>query len=302
MRGIGTGAFAVFPDRPPEGRLNTSTNAVSPEYFATMGMRFAAGQAFDRDASKLSPTPVVINRAFSEHFFPGQNPIGKVFGVGRKWVAPQLQIVGVVNDTKYRSLREVPPPIYYTPDFGPNPQYSTFVFQVRTRGNPEFVIPAVRKLLASIDPRMPFYEVGTLAEDIDRSLWQDRMLSALGTAFGIFSAGLALAGLYAMLAYFITARRREIGLRFALGATPLDIGQMLARHLTPTIALGLVAGAVLSAAAGVWIRTLLYDIRPSDPQAITFAIGIISLVVLLAGAVPAWRAVQTDPATSLREE
>lgn len=208
----------------------------------------------------------------------------------------------IVSDTKYRSLREVPPPIYYTPDFGPNLQYSTFVLHVRTRGNPESVIPAVRKLLASIDPGMPFYEVSTLAEDIDRSLWQDRMLAALGTTFGIFSAGLALAGLYGMLAYFITVRRREIGLRLALGATSVDVGRLLAKHLVPTIALGFIAGVFLSGAAGFWIRSLLYETRPSDPQAIAFALGLISLVVLLAGAMPALRAVRTDPASSLREE
>ena len=302
MRGIGRGAFAVFPDRPPEGRLNTSTNTVSAEYFATMGMRFVEGQGFDREAAKLSLTPVVVNQAFAVHFFPGQNPIGKVFGVGRKWVAPQLQIIGVVNDTKYRSLREAPPPIYYTPDFGPKPEYSTFVLHVRTRGNPESVISAVRKLLASIDPRMPFYEVSTLAEDIDRSLWQDRMLSALGTTFSMFSAVLALAGLYGMLAYFVTAGRREFGLRLALGATPLDVGRLVAKHLIPAIAPGLVAGAVLSAAAGFWIRSFLYEIRPYDWQAIAFALRLISLVALLAGAIPAWRAAQTDPASSLREE
>lgn len=302
MRGLGKGAFVVFPDRPPEGRLNTSTNAVSPEYFATMGMRFVAGQGFHHDAAKLSLTPVVVNQAFAEHFFAGQSPVGKVFGTGRKWVAPQFQIIGVVNDAKYRSLREVPPPIYYTPDFGPAPQYSTFVLHVRTLGNPESVIPAVRNLLASIDPLMPFYEVSTLAEDINRSLWQDRILSALGATFGIFSAGLALAGLYGILAYFITARRREIGLRLALGATPLDIGRLVAKHLIPTLAPGLVAGAVLSAAAGFWIRTLLYEITPYDPQAIAVVLGMISFVVLLAGAMPAWRAVQTDPATSLKDE
>ncbi len=302
MRGIGTGAFAIFPNRPPEGRLNTSTNAVSPEYFKTLGMRFVAGQPFDRDAARISPTPVVINQAFVSRFFHGQDPIGKVFAAGRKWVGPQLQIIGVVNDTKYRSLREVPPPTYYTPDFGPNPQYSAFVLHVRTFGNPESVIPAIRKVLASIDPRMPFYEVATLAQDIDRSLWQDRMLSALGTIFGIFSAGLALAGLYGMLAYFVTARRREIGLRLALGATPLDVGRLVAKHLIPTVALGLVTGGVLSTAAGFWIRGLLYDIGPSDPQSIAFALGLISLIVLLAGAIPAWRAVRTDPASSLREQ
>jgi ABC-type antimicrobial peptide transport system permease subunit len=153
-----------------------------------------------------------------------------------------------------------------------------------------------------LDPQMPFYEVSTLAEDIGRSLWQDRMLSSLGTTFGIFSAGLALAGLYGMLAYFITARRREIGLRLALGATPLDVARLVAKHLIPTIALGLVAAAILSVVAGFWIRSLLYEIRPSDPQAIAFALGLVSLVVLVAEAMPAWRAVKTDPASSLREE
>jgi len=302
MRGLGMGNLAIFPDRPPEGRLNISYNVVSPEYFETMGMRIVAGHGFDRNSAGAKPLPAVVNQTFAAHFFPGQNPLGKLFATGRKWTEPQFQIVGVVNDTKYRSLREVPPPIYYITDFGPMPQYSTFILHVRSSGDPESLIPAVTRLLHSIDPRLPFYEVTTLKADIARSLWQDRMLAALATAFSLFSAVLATAGLYGLLAFFVAARRREIGLRMALGAMPAHLGRLLCRQLIPAITLGLAAGAALSFPAAAWLRSLLYQVSPTDPRTIAFTLLVMLFAIALAASIPTWRALRTDPASSLREE
>ena len=302
MRGIGFGGFAIFPDRPPEGRLNTSFNVVSPEYFDTMGMHFSAGGGFDASTLQRKPAPAVINQEFARRFFPNRDPIGQVFAIGRKWVAPKFQITGVVNDTKYRSLREVPPPIYYVAEFGSLEETDTFILHVRARGNPRAVISDVRKLAASIDPRVSLYETTTLTEEIDRSLWQERMLVAMAGAFGVFAMVLTAIGLYGVLAYFVTVRRREIGLRMALGATPAKVGRFVARPLAATVGIGLVLGGALAFAASRWAQSLFYGIGPFDGLSIGLALGLVAVVTCVASAPPCWRAIRLDPAQLLREE
>ncbi len=305
MRGTGFVSIAIFPGRPPEALPNTSANVVTPEYFDAMGIHFVAGRAFDPSGSQpRNPAPVVVNRAFARHFFPGQNAIGQIFTTDPKyfWTASQLQIVGVVTDTKYRSLREVSPPIYYRAGFGPNDFPGTFVLHVRAHGDPRALIPSVRQLLASIDPRLPLYEVATLTEEIDRSLWQERLLVALASCFGAFAIVLSAIGLYGILAYFVASRRREIGLRMALGAAPADVGWLLARQLIPTLIAGLAGGAALSLAAGTWVRGVLYDVDGFDARSMVTALMAVLTVAIASAASPALRAVRVDPASTLRQE
>ncbi len=306
MRGIGVGNIIVTPSHPAADRLNTSANEVTPEYFETMGIRFLAGHGLDRGESpKQKPRSAVVNQTFARRFFPGENPIGKVFSTGRKWTAPDFRVVGIVNDTHYRSLRETPPPLYYT-GFAAvaddNQDYNSFVLHVRAHGDPDAVIAEVRGLLLDIDPHVPFYEVSTIKEDIRNSLWEERMLVALATAFGIFAVLLSAIGLYGILAYFVAARRREIGLRIAVGAMPGHICGLLGRQLVPAVAIGLVVGAALSYAAGVWARSLLYEIGRSDPWSIGAALAIVFTVVAIAAALPTWRALRLNPASTLRQE
>lgn len=303
MRGIGLVNSVIFPGQPPGAPWNTSTNTVSPEYFETMGMRFAAGRGFyRREPGTGRPQPAVVNQAFVNRFLNGRNAVDQVFATGTKWMAPEFQIVGVVNDTKYRSLREMPPPIFYTSDFAPGREINSFVLYVRTQGEPAALIPAVRKLLTSLDPGVSFYEVGTLDGDIDRSLWQERMLVALGTAFGVFAIMLGAIGLYGILAYFVTGRRREIGLRMALGATPVNIGGVLLKQLIPTVGIGLAGGAAMSLAAGTLARSVLYGVGFADLRSLASASVVIVLMASGAMAVPIWRALRLDPASTLREE
>lgn len=302
MRGIGVGNIVVLPNHPADDRINCSVNEVSPEYFATMGIRFVAGQGLEQGESPdRKPRSAVVNQTFARRFFPGQNAVGQVFGTGRKWAGADFRIVGVVNDTHYRSLREVPPPIFYT-GFGPHPEQNTFVLHVRAHDEPEAVIAEVRALLRSIDPRVPFYEVSTVKEDIRNSLWEERMLVGLATAFGIFAVALAAIGLYGILAYFVTARRREIGLRIAVGARTSHICGLLGRQLAAVVAIGLVGGAALSYAAGAWVKSLLYEVGQSDPWSIGGALVIVFVVVVMASALPMWRALRLDPASTLRQE
>jgi ABC-type antimicrobial peptide transport system permease subunit len=210
--------------------------------------------------------------------------------------------VGVVNDTKYRSLREVPPPIFYEPGFGPKAYPDTFVLHVRTHGDPHSIIQPMRKLVQSLDPEMPFYQVATLSEEIDRSLWQERLMVALASCFGLFAMTLSAIGLYGILAYFVTGRRREIGLRMALGADSSQVIWLVTKRLVPTMAAGLLGGVMLSFLAVTWVPSLLYGVQPFDPWSMGSAVLVMTAVGIAAAAAPAFRAIQVDPASTLRQE
>jgi predicted lysophospholipase L1 biosynthesis ABC-type transport system permease subunit len=208
----------------------------------------------------------------------------------------------VVNDTKYRSLREVPPPIYYEPGFGPKAYPDTFVLHVLTNGDPHGIIQPMRKLVRSLDPEMPFYQIATLSEEIDRSLWQERLMVALASCFGLFAMTLSAIGLYGILAYFVTGRSSEIGLRMALGAESSHVIRLVTRRLVPPMAAGLLGGVILSFVAVTWVRSLLYGVQPFDPWFMSAAVLLMTAVGIAAAAAPTSRAIRVDPASTLREE
>ena len=304
MRGIGLGNSIVFPGQHGDGLINTSSNPVSPGYFDVMGMHLLAGRELT-EADRWEqgkPLRVVVNEAFVRKFLPGQDPLGKQFAAGRNFVQPEYEIIGVVNDTNYRSLRETPPPILYIYQFGPESYPNTFVLHLRTRGDPQQVLSPVRALLQSIDPRVPLYQMATLSGEVDRSLWQERLLAALASGFGLFAMALTGLGLYGILNYFVSRRRREIGLRMALGAQPRRVVWLVAKRALPALAGGMVAGAALSWLAGRWVRSLLYGVQPFDTWTATIALALLLALGLAAAAWPAMRAIRVDPASTLREE
>jgi predicted permease len=307
MRGIGLGNDAIFPGQKGDGIINTSMNEVTTDYFGVMGIRLLEGRGFvetDRQ-DQGKPAHVIVNEAFVQRFLAGQNPIGRQFAaslsVGKEF-EPQYEIIGVVNDTKYRSLREVPPPIFYTYGFGPKAYADTFILHVRTSGDPRAITQPMRSLLQSIDPTVPFYQVATLSDEVDRSLWQERLLVALASSFGVFAMTLSAIGLYGILAYFVSARRREIGLRMALGAESDSVIWMVIRRAIPALGTGIIAGAALSWLASAWIRSLLYGVQPFDPWSSSSALGLLVAIGIGAAAAPALRAVRVDPASVLRQE
>ena len=158
------------------------------------------------------------------------------------------------------------------------------------------------KLAQSLDPEMPFYQVATLSEEIDRSLWQERLMVALASCFGVFAMTLSAIGLYGILAYFVTGRRREIGLRMALGAESSDVIRLVTKRLVPPMAAGLLGGVILSFLAVTWIRSLLYGVQPFDPWSMGSAVLVMTAVGIAAAAAPAFRAIRLDPASTLRQE
>jgi predicted permease len=284
--------------------LNTSTNSITPGYFEAMGMHIVAGRDFtwqDQERKK-PPYQVIVNQAFARRFFRGRDPIGQWFGrAGPNGVAAaDNKIIGVVSDAKYRSLREpIPPTVYTAVVSGFDSQ---FILHVRTHQRPETIVGPVREALRSLDPELPFIEVRTLREEVETTLWQERLLAALSTIFGAIAALLASIGLYGALDYAIRSRTREIGVRVALGAQPARIVRLLSGETLLVIASGIVAGVGAYAMSAGWIRQVLFEVRPWDPLALGSALIVIGLTALLAAALPIWRAIRIDPASALRQE
>jgi predicted permease len=282
--------------------LNISSNSVSPEYFSTMGMRIVAGRAFAPNDSLLTQPPlkVIVNEAFVRRFFPRAEPIGKLFGsAGTAPAKGQFEIAGVVSDAKYRSLREPMTPTSYT-IWKPGGDQLQLV--VRTVGRPESVIEPVRRALASVDPALPFTEINTMTEEIDASLAAERTTAALASTFGAVASALAAVGIYGLLAYAVAQRRREIGIRMAIGARSTDIIRMIGAQTIVLAAVGIALGLSAAFLAAPWIRSLLYGIAPADPVSLASAALFVVAISAAATAIPAARATRIEPSIALREE
>jgi putative ABC transport system permease protein len=280
-------------------------NTVSLGHFENVGIRVLAGRDFrPSDVSATKPVPVVVSESFARRFFPHVDPVGKTFGTGINTTAGADDvIIGVVSDTKYRSMREDPPPVWYALmerelDYGD----MGVALHVRTRTAPTAVIVELRAMLAAIGPGIAPSEVATVGQDIETSLWQERLIAALASVFAVASAVLVAIGLYGMLAYSIARRTREIGIRMALGARPAHLIEMISSDVLLTVGPGLILGVAVYAACARVISPVLYGVRPLDAISIAAAIGLIGIVATIAGAVPARRAVQIEPSEALRQE
>ena len=288
----------------PSDFLDTSMNIVTPGYFETMGMHLIAGRnfnQFDRGGFDGEGT-VIVNQTFARRFFADGNPIGRRFGTpGRDGVAKSnLEIIGVVSDAKYRNLREPMQPVVYMPaadGFDP-----LLVLHLRTRERPEAMMPAVRMVLKSLDPAMPIIETRTLREEVEATLWQERLLALLASIFGAIAALLASIGLYAALDYAVRSRTREIGVRMAVGAKPSRIVPLFSRETLRVTSAGFVLGLGGYAIAGIWLDRVLYDVNRWNPFAIAIVLALIVLVALCATAPAAYRAARVDPSSALRAE
>jgi predicted permease len=283
--------------------LNSSLNDVTPGYFETMGMHLLAGRSFNWfDRNTGTPRKVIVNGMFARRFFRGKNPIGERFGFPGPGGAATAdnEIIGVVSDAKYRSLREPIPPTVYNPRV--DGFDSTFILHVRTRERPETIIAPVRGILHSLDPELPLIEARTLREEVEASLWQERLLALLSTIFGAVAGLLASIGLYGALDYAVKSRTREIGVRIALGAPPARIVGLFSREALLLTASGVGLGVCAWAGATVWVRRVLYGLRPWEPVAIISVVFVVGLIAVLAAAPAVYRAVRIDPATALRAE
>lgn len=301
--GIKTTVAPAGQKTPRSDFLNTSLNFVSPEYFDTMGIPMLAGRNFRADEPATDPSRVIVNQAFVRRFFPAGDALGQRFGTGVDTVVKgSYEIVGVVGDAKYRSLREVIPPTVYQFRRTDLKSADAFILHVRTKNRPEGIMQAVRKTLNAIDPRLPFYEARTLAEEVDATLWAERLLAWLSAVFAIVAAALATLGVYATLAYAIAQSRREIGVRIALGARAADVVRLFSAQPLRFAGLGVVLGWVGFYAATPGFRSVLFGVTPTNPVTMAWAAAAVLLIALAATLIAVMGALRVDPAAVLREE
>jgi predicted permease len=305
MRGSGIKATVVPLGQRPElaGFMNSSVNSVTPGYFDTMGMRILSGRGLTPadERNQKPPRSVVVNQAFAAKFFSGENAIGRRFGITPDSAANV--IVGVASDAKYRSLREPMIPTFYSVWTEDDAQpFQPFQLEVRTSSRPQSIIEPVRRVLAALDPGLPLVEVEVMADEVEASAAGERITALLASVFGAAAALLAAIGIYGLLAYAVTQRRREIGIRVALGAKPGDIGGMIAREALLMVSGGVAAGLGAAAVSAHWIRSLLYGVGPSDPRLLALAALLVCAVAAIATAIPATNAMRVQPASVLRHE
>jgi len=279
-------------------------NAVTPEFFRTLGARVVAGRDFvDRDtlpASEGGLCVAIVNEAFARRYFNGRSPLGAHVGLGTAPdVKTAVEIVGLVADISYRGVREESEQAYFPMNSCGN---SGSVFYVRLRGSREAVFQAIRTIVHDADPTLPVVTIRTLDEQVSRSLTNERMLAALTAGFGALALLLSLVGLYGVVSFTVAQRTREIGVRAALGATRLSTVWLLLRD-----ALAMTTAGIAIALPSVWmlgrlIESQLYDVKPTDPPTIAAATLLLCSTALIAALIPARRASAVNPADALRLE
>ncbi len=291
-------------DRPaarPEEDPEADRFAVLPGFFETLRIPVLRGRGFDAGDAQAAPRVAVLNAGAAADLFPGEDPVGREIRLGPP-DAEARRIVGVVADTRHRGLDSASGYQVYVPAAQWAWAESTMTLLVRTSGAPGAMAPAVRTVLRETDPAQPVTRVRPYGEIVGASLGLRSFATSLLGAFAASALLLALGGLYGALGVLVRQRRREIGIRMALGAASREIRRMVLRQAFGPVAAGLACGLLAAGAAGRLLSSLLYGVPPHDPA--TFAAVSALLAASAAGAalVPAWRATRTDAAITLRAE
>jgi predicted permease len=301
-----------WPATPEDQTAESDALDVGPNFFETLHIPFLAGREFGAtdfelaaanggDKPTSAPTPVIVNQAFVQKYLGKENPIGKAYGAAAAGPfggpTPGYQIVGVVRDAKYNELRREIHPMMYLPHHA-----GVATFELRTAADPQTLLPAIREVVGQVNADLPLFNVTTQSQQIDRLLFQERLVARLAGFFGVLALVLACIGLYGLLSYEVSRRTREIGIRMALGAQPERVLQLVLRQ---GIALALVGAAVgIGVALGVtrYLGSMLFNVRASDPLTMSAVAVLLTLVALAACYVPARRATRVDPMVALRYE
>jgi predicted permease len=275
--------------------VQTNFNMISPDYFKTLNQALLAGRDFtDRDVKK-SPRVAIVNKLFQEQYMPGQNPVGRFFKMG-----DDVEIVGVTNDSRYQDLRETPCPLIYLP--AKQTQSSGYTMLIRTRLESRGAIADIRDTIRSVDPRLPIYRIRELQDQIDQGISSERVLSFLSMLFSALATLLCGIGIYGLIAYAVSRRIREIGLRFALGAQKIDVANLFLRESVLLLAAGIAAGIPLALISTRVMKSVLYGVGPRDPVTLLLTIAIFITAGLVASLLPVLKAAGIEPARALRDE
>jgi putative ABC transport system permease protein len=295
-------ARTIFPEGQNEGTgyrgTLTQLDVVAPNYFETLRIPLVRGRAFN-DSDRATTTQVAIaNEAMANHFWPGEDPIGKRFHF---FGDPTLrEVVGVTSNSVVDAIGEVPPPVAYLPltqDFAP-----AATLQVRTVGDPETAIGTVRNQIQALDTNLAITDVQTIGAIMNQGLWAARMGAALLSLFGGLALILAAIGVYGVLSYSVNQQSHEIGIRMALGAQPFDVLRLVVGQGFRLAGAGILIGLAGAFAFARVMASLLYGVTPTDAVTFISVTGLLCLIALVACCIPARRAMRVDPMVALRYE
>ena len=285
----------------PDTDTNARYNEIGPGYFKTLGVPLLAGREFTRADAADQPKVAIVNEAFTRKFNLGRNSVGK--HVGNRGGPLDIEIVGIVRDAKYSAVKDAIPPLYFRPYAqGNTAENGSITFFVRTALDPDKFLPNIVKLVSTIDPNLPVENLRTMPEQVRQNVFLDRTIGVLSAAFAGLATLLAAIGLYGVLAYTVSQRTREIGLRIALGATPGRVRGMVLRQVAIMTAVGGAIGLGAAIGIGRLAQSLLYELTGSDPVVLAVAAVVLTLVAIGAGLIPAYRASRIDPMRALRYE
>jgi len=285
--------------RPQDDSFTINRVVISSNFFDVMGIPVIMGRAItDRDTG-TAPKVAVINEAAARKFFPNENPLGRRFGTDPE-TNGQIEIVGVLRDAKYNSVREPAPATMYVP-FRQS-RLSNAVFEVRTAAAPAGAMGGVREIVRQIDPNLPLMDVSTQIEQVERRYAQEKLFAQLYAMFGALALVLASVGLFGLLSYNVSRRTSEIGIRMALGAQRADVVGMILRESMLLVGAGVAIGLATALGTSHLVATLLFGVAPRDPGTIAAATAVMAGVAALAGFLPARRASRVDPMVALHYE
>ena len=282
-------------------------NALSPGYFQTMQIPVLEGRDFREsdqhnqfdDAAPERPRVAIVNQKFARHFFKGASPIGKRLGWGDgPDTKLNIEIIGVVADSLYEGPREGVRRQVFIPTWGKG---SSAIY-MRTTSSSSGAYGLIRNEVRRLDPAMPVYSLKTLQSQLDERLLTDRLVALLSAGFGLLATVLASVGLYGVMAFVVARRRKELGIRLALGAQPSQLIWMVMREVLLLLAIGLAVGIPSAMALGKYVSSQLYGIEATDPGMAIATMILLTIVSAAAGLIPARRASQIDPILALRYE
>ena len=281
----------------PDVDNHANYNMIGPDYFRTLGMRMVAGREFSLKDTVGGAKVAIVNEAFTRKFNLGQNAVGKRMSDSGSTL--DMEIIGVAADAKYSEVRDAVPPIYFRA-YKQSTDIGSLTFYARTAGDANALLTTVPRVIASLDPNLPIDNLRSLPQTVKENTFLDRFIGVMAGSFAALATLLAAIGLYGVLAYTVSQRTREIGLRMALGSSPQRVRLMVLRQVAIMTVVGGAIGVALALWAGKQAQAVLYEMTPNDPVVYVSAVGTLALVALAAGFIPAHRASKVDPMTALR--
>jgi predicted permease len=295
------------PVAPGETKRRADWQVVTPGYFKAMGMRLIRGRGIEATDLESTPGVVVINETLAKRYWPNDDPIGKRFKLGGRAGPGMVTVVGIVADVKQSSLAATPEREMYLAHtqfrfWGGGSILRSLSLVLRTTGEPTALIRSVRSEVAALDAQLPLGQFRTMEEVRGESVSQPRFLMFLFSAFSVVALSIAVIGIYGVIAYGVAQRRKEIGIRVALGARPSTVAGMVVRQGMALAVLGIAAGLVLALLLTRFLASFLFSVTPTDPLTLGLVAAALAAAALAASYIPAVRATRTDLVEVLRAD